>query len=88
MFLNGMNIGKGTGFAESITGCRRKSGLQNTRHVDLQETPQVKKKKNADGMGRELILSHNTYRTTVSLLEHEGLQLKLHLVFLGLRHEA
>ncbi len=43
-------IGKGTGFVLSITGCRSKSGLQNTRHVDLQETPQVKKKKKADGM--------------------------------------
>ncbi len=79
MFLYGMNvpIGKGTGFVLSITGCRSKSGLQNTRHVDLQETPQVKKKKTkkkiVDGMGTELILSHNTYRTTVSLLEHEGL---------------
>ncbi len=44
VFLNRMNIpiGKGTGFAESVTGCRRKSGLQNTCHVDLQETPQVR----------------------------------------------
>ncbi len=73
MFLYGMNvpIGKGTGFVLSITGCRSKSGLQNTRHVDLQETTGLKKKKQQ--MGRELILSHRTYRTTVSLLEHEGL---------------
>ncbi len=38
--------------------------------------------------GRKQIHSLSTYTTTVSLLEHEGLQLELDLVFLGSRHEA
>ncbi len=82
-------IGKGTGFAESVTGCRSKSGLQNTRYVDLQETPQVRDHKTrADGTRKQIHSTPSTYRRTVSLLEHEGLQLELDLVFLGSRHEA
>ncbi len=36
----------------------------------------------------QIHLTLSTYRRTVSFLEHEGLQLELDLVVLGLRHEA
>ncbi len=39
-------------------------------------------------MARKQSNSLSTYRTPVSFLEHDSLQLELDLVFLGLRHEA
>ncbi len=46
------------------------------------------KKTKQEQMAKKLIHSPSTYRTTVSFLEHEGLQLELDLVSLGARHEA